>query len=103
MCSIKENYKNIDGGVPRPNVEDPPLMFLWGTESWVDVYHTYNKGVRNLGYGVELDKDYLNRFQESVKYYGLQITDGSLPTASHNGIVSFVDGDNYRMHEQLLT
>lgn len=102
-CAVGENFDKFINGIPKPIIIDPPMLYLWGTEKWVETYKTYDNGVVNRGYGVELDKNHLNSFKDKMKYYGLQLTDGTEKTATHNGIVGFSNDDNYNFHANLLT
>jgi len=102
-CAMGSNFDKLDNGIPRPIVVDPPILYLWGTEDWVETYKTYDNGVVNRGYGLELYTNYLNKFEHKIKYYGLQLTDGVEKTATHNGIVGFLNDKNYNFHRNLLT
>lgn len=102
-CAMGSNFNKLDNGIPRPIVVDPPILYLWGTEDWVETYRTYDDGVVNRGYGLELYANYLNKFEDKIKYYGLQLTDGVEKTATHNGIVGFSNDKNYNFHRNLLT
>ncbi|KAE9522038.1 hypothetical protein AGLY_017558 [Aphis glycines] len=101
-CSVGDNFRSLDSGyIPRPNIEDPPFLYLWGTEEWVNAYEMYNRGVVNRGYGLELLKNYLNRYRQQIKYYGLQLT--SVP-GGYNGLLGFNRNvDNYDFHSKMLT
>lgn len=102
-CFMEQNYDRTVRGIPTPGVKEPPAIFIWGTDDWNDAYDMFIYGIRNVGSGLELDNERLDKHKETLNYYGMRLVSDLHPDETKdNSVVRLLDDDNYRKHSELI-
>lgn len=103
-CYMEDYYKYRKYGVPYPGWRPPPGTFLWGTDHWYQSESLVYDGLAITSNGVSINQENFNRFS-NVRTFGLQLCNSTVDfdTPCYNGPLSFVNEEDYKKHNNVVT
>lgn len=103
-CQTSRYYDHTENGLPHAGFEEPPIVFIGGTDWWYKCERIVSSGVKLLNSGVSLDPThYMSADQWSGM--GAQFCNAiySASVECHNGVLSFNNQKDYNKHKLAIT